>query len=71
METTNTPISDLFIIDTFKTAFALSQTELSVNHIQRLDDKLFGLEIPEATARVQPPTCCNANTESILPNRQR
>jgi hypothetical protein len=44
-----TAVSDLVIIDIFKTAFALSETELSVNHIQRLDDQLSVLEIPEAT----------------------
>jgi hypothetical protein len=49
MKTMNTPVLDLINIDIFKTAFALSQTELSVNHIQRLDNKLSVLEIPEAT----------------------
>jgi hypothetical protein len=49
MKTKNAPVSDLIIVDIFKTAFALSQTELSVNHIQRLDDELSILEIPEAT----------------------
>jgi hypothetical protein len=47
-------VSDLAIIDIFKTAFALSETELSVSHIQRLDDQLSVLEIPEATV-------CNRN----------